>query len=101
MAVLGVLGLLRRHRWAVVALALACAVVLAGQDLDLLPERGALFVRFFTVFLAGVLAQLYGDRLVLRRLDHANIFLITAGTYTPLAVLMLRTDQAVLLLSVL
>ena len=24
-------------------------------------------------------------RLVLRRLDHANIFLITAGTYTPLA----------------
>ncbi|WP_320109156.1 PAQR family membrane homeostasis protein TrhA [Brevibacterium sp. JSBI002] len=40
-------------------------------------------------------------RLVLRRLDHANIFLITAGTYTPLAVLMLRTDQAVLLLSVL
>src|SRR5699024_8536097 len=33
--------------------------------------------------------------------DHANIFLITAGTYTPLAVLMLRTDQAVLLLSVL
>src|SRR5699024_958387 len=40
-------------------------------------------------------------RLILRRLDHANIFLITAGTYTPLAVLMLRTDQAVLLLSVL
>src|SRR5689334_2413822 len=25
---------------------------------------------------------------VLRRLDHANIFLITAGTYTPLAVLL-------------
>lgn len=40
-------------------------------------------------------------RLILRRLDHANIFLITAGTYTPLAVLMLRPDQAILLLSVL
>ncbi|WP_025778095.1 PAQR family membrane homeostasis protein TrhA [Brevibacterium sp. VCM10] len=40
-------------------------------------------------------------RLVLRRLDHANIFLITAGTYTPLAVLMLTADQAILLLSVL
>ncbi|WP_309132508.1 hemolysin III family protein [Brevibacterium sp.] len=40
-------------------------------------------------------------RLILRRLDHANIFLITAGTYTPLAVLMLRPDQAVVLLSVL
>ncbi|MDK7748858.1 hemolysin III family protein [Brevibacterium sp. UMB10442] len=28
-------------------------------------------------------------RILLRRLDHANIFLITAGTYTPLAVLLL------------
>lgn len=40
-------------------------------------------------------------RLILRRLDHANIFLITAGTYTPLAVLTLDKDQAILLLSVL
>ncbi|RAE29234.1 hemolysin III family protein, partial [Burkholderia multivorans] len=40
-------------------------------------------------------------RLILRRLDHANIFLITAGTYTPLAVLMLDTQQAIVLLSVL
>ncbi|WP_231446725.1 PAQR family membrane homeostasis protein TrhA [Brevibacterium zhoupengii] len=40
-------------------------------------------------------------RLILRRLDHANIFLITAGTYTPLAVLTLRPDQTILLLSVL
>ena len=40
-------------------------------------------------------------RLILRRLDHANIFLITAGTYTPLAVLTLDKDQTVLLLSVL
>ena len=29
-------------------------------------------------------------RILLRRLDHANIFLITAGTYTPLAVLLLE-----------
>lgn len=37
-------------------------------------------------------------RLLLRRIDHANIFLIIAGTYTPLAVMMLdRTDAAVLL----
>jgi hemolysin III len=37
-------------------------------------------------------------RLLLRRIDHANIFLIIAGTYTPLAVLMLdRTEAAVLL----
>jgi hemolysin III len=36
---------------------------------------------------------------VLRRLDHANIFLIIAGTYTPLAVLLLPARQQVVLLS--
>ncbi|WP_436776477.1 PAQR family membrane homeostasis protein TrhA [Yinghuangia sp. YIM S09857] len=36
---------------------------------------------------------------VLRRLDHANIFLIIAGTYTPLAVLLLPSDQRLVLLS--
>ncbi|MEU3027068.1 PAQR family membrane homeostasis protein TrhA [Streptomyces incarnatus] len=35
---------------------------------------------------------------VLRRLDHANIFLIIAGTCTPLAVLLLPPDQRALLL---
>lgn len=36
---------------------------------------------------------------VFRRLDHANIFLLIAGTYTPLAVCALDPDKAVLLLS--
>ncbi|MFJ3405812.1 hemolysin III family protein [Promicromonospora sp. NPDC090134] len=36
---------------------------------------------------------------VLRRLDHTNIFLIIAGTYTPLAVLLLPRDQATVLLA--
>jgi hemolysin III len=36
----------------------------------------------------------------LRRLDHANIFLIIAGTYTPFAVLLLPPTQARLLLVV-
>ncbi|MEV7401949.1 hemolysin III family protein [Streptomyces sp. NPDC091267] len=35
---------------------------------------------------------------VLRRLDHANIFLIIAGTCTPLAVALLPTDQRPVLL---
>ncbi|MFD5520150.1 hemolysin III family protein [Streptomyces sp. NPDC127066] len=35
---------------------------------------------------------------VLRRLDHANIFLIIAGTCTPLAVLLLPSDQRSVLL---
>jgi hemolysin III len=37
---------------------------------------------------------------VLRRLDHSNIFLLIAGTYTPLAVLLLPTDQTQVLLTV-
>ncbi|WP_324650710.1 PAQR family membrane homeostasis protein TrhA [Georgenia sp. H159] len=37
---------------------------------------------------------------VLRRLDHANIFLLIAGTYTPLAVLLLPRDTASVLLTV-
>lgn len=36
---------------------------------------------------------------VLRRLDHANIFLIIAGTYTPLTVLWLDESTATILLS--
>ena len=36
---------------------------------------------------------------ILKRIDHANILLLIAGTYTPLAVLALPTPQATLLLS--
>ncbi|GAA4285163.1 hemolysin III family protein [Brevibacterium daeguense] len=39
-------------------------------------------------------------RLLLRRIDHANIFLIIAGTYTPLAVMMLDRSDAVVLLTI-
>jgi hemolysin III len=35
---------------------------------------------------------------VLRRIDHANIFLIIAGTYTPLSVLLLTRHNATVLL---
>lgn len=37
---------------------------------------------------------------VLRRWDHSNIFLLIAGTYTPLSVLLLPRGQAVVLLTV-
>jgi hemolysin III len=36
---------------------------------------------------------------ILRRFDHTNIFLIIAGTYTPIAVVLLPHGEAVLLLS--
>ena len=37
---------------------------------------------------------------VLRRLDHSNIFLLIAGTYTPLAALLLPRETAAVLLTV-
>jgi len=40
-------------------------------------------------------------KLILKRIDHANIFLLIAGSYTPITVLALPTDKAVLLLSLL
>lgn len=39
-------------------------------------------------------------RSVLRRMDHANIFLIIAGTYTPLCVILLDRDTATVALSI-
>ncbi|MDQ1608657.1 MAG: hemolysin [Microbacteriaceae bacterium] len=38
-------------------------------------------------------------KVVLKRIDHANIFLLIAGTYTPLAILALPPGKGVLLLS--
>jgi hemolysin III len=37
-------------------------------------------------------------RLVLKRIDHANIFLLIAGTYTPIALLALPLDKGIVLL---
>jgi len=37
-------------------------------------------------------------RIILKRIDHANIFLLIAGSYTPITVLALPTEKAVLLL---
>ncbi len=37
-------------------------------------------------------------RVLLKRMDHSNIFLLIAGSYTPLAVLCLPQDKATLLL---
>ena len=36
---------------------------------------------------------------MLKRIDHANILLLIAGTYTPLAVLALPPEKGMLLLS--
>lgn len=38
-------------------------------------------------------------KLILKRIDHANIFLLIAGSYTPIAVLALPPSKSILLLS--
>lgn len=38
-------------------------------------------------------------RIVWKRIDHANIFLLIAGSYTPFSLLLLDTRQAVIMLS--
>ena len=60
------------------------------------PTRWALAVYTVTTVLLFGMSAIYhvitwqsGTRAVLRRLDHANIFLFIAGTYTPLAVVVL------------
>ncbi|MEC4017159.1 PAQR family membrane homeostasis protein TrhA [Streptomyces sp. H27-D2] len=81
------------------------AVLFAGVVLTALAEsgRGRLSCAVFTLtacLLFGVSALYHrgtwGPRgeAILRRLDHANIFLIIAGTYTPLAILLLPQSTA-------
>lgn len=80
------------------------AVLVAGVILTAFAEstRGRIACAVFTVTacaLFGVSALYHrgnwGPRgeAVLRRLDHANIFLIIAGTYTPLTLLLLPTGK--------
>src|SRR3546814_13363036 len=67
----------------------ACAVFLATSIL--LFGNSALYHRF---------DWKPRTRAILKRIDHANILLLIAGTYTPLAVLALPTDKTIILLSI-
>ncbi|WP_380285636.1 hemolysin III family protein [Kitasatospora purpeofusca] len=88
------------------------ATVAAGIALILLAEPGpariACAIYSVSAWLLFGVSAIYhrfhwgprGDA-ILRRLDHANIFLIIAGTYTPFTVLLLDgTDRKVLLWAV-
>ncbi len=81
------------------------ATLFAGVALTALADspRGRIACAVYTVsacLLFGVSALYHrgnwGPRAaaVLRRLDHANIFLIIAGTYTPLSILLLPSGTA-------
>jgi hemolysin III len=78
-------------------------VVLAGNTVAriavaVFTVTAAMLFGTSAVFHLGTWSQrVYG---VLRRLDHSNIFLIIAGSYTPFALLLLPTGQARTLLAV-
>ncbi|MFV0253013.1 MAG: PAQR family membrane homeostasis protein TrhA [Beutenbergiaceae bacterium] len=87
-------------------LALAYGIVLVALTPSGAPRWSTVVFALATVLLFGTSAIYHrgswGPRTsaVLRRLDHSNIFLVIAGTYTPLAVLLLPPQTARLLLIV-
>ena len=91
------------HLGAIPVSALLCLVLLVvAHDTG---DRAAVAIYTATSLLLFSVSALYhrgdwqpGMGSFLRRLDHANIFLIIAGTYTPYAVLLLPPDRARLLL---
>lgn len=87
-------------------LAIAAGVVLISLA-DGAPAKWASAVFMASSLLLFGISALYHRinwsprvKAVFRRLDHSNIFLLIAGTYTPLAVCALPTDKAVVLLSI-
>jgi hemolysin III len=86
-----------------VSLATGAVLLLAVAD-DAAERWACLVYTLATAVLFGVSALYHrgtwepGTRAVLRRLDHSNIFLMIAGTYTPLCVALLegRTRDVVL-----
>ena len=89
-----------------VPLCLAAGIVLVVLSPEGKPRLGAVVFTVTSVLLFAVSAVYHtpswGARVhqVLQRLDHANIFLLIAGTYTPFALLLLDSGSAELLLTI-
>lgn len=82
-----------------VPVALAAAAVLVWLSRGSGPRAAVVVFGITAVLLFGTSAVYHRGRwsprvaAVLKRLDHANIFLIIAGTYTPFAVMLLPPGQ--------
>jgi len=87
-------------------LTLAAGIVLVALSPTATTKLGSLVYVVSSVLLFSVSAVYHRGRWsprvsgLLRRLDHANIFLLIAGTYTPFSLLLLRGSDRVVLLSV-
>lgn len=85
-------------------IALAAGIVLVALSPTTPARVSTTIYAFATVLLFSASAVYHrgtwsvGTTAALRRLDHSNIILVIAGTYTPLAVLLLPTTTAIWLL---
>ena len=86
-----------------IALAAGIVLIVLAQGA---PAKWAAAVSTLTSLLLFGMSAVYHrfnwspkTKLTLKRIDHANIFLLIAGTYTPLAVLALPPAQGTLLLA--
>ncbi|MFZ9088116.1 MAG: PAQR family membrane homeostasis protein TrhA [Pontimonas sp.] len=84
--------------------ALAAGIVLVALANGMTATIGSAVFALNSLLLFGVSAVYHRfdwsptTKAVLRRIDHANIFLLIAGTYTPIALLALPEEQGQLLL---
>jgi hemolysin III len=85
-------------------IAIAAGIVLIALAEGPVAKWAAAVYMASSVLLFGISALYHrinwspGVKRVFRRLDHANIFLLIAGTYTPIALTALPLDKGVLLL---
>ncbi len=89
----------------VTPLAIAAGIVLIALAQGAAAKWAAAVFMLTSMLLFGMSAVYHRfnwsprTKLVLKRIDHANIFLLIAGTYTPLAVLALPPVEGIVLLS--
>lgn len=84
--------------------AIAAGIVLISLADGVIAKWAAAVFMLSSMLLFGISALYHRfdwnprTKQIFRRLDHANIFLLIAGTYTPIALLALPLDKGVLLL---
>lgn len=85
--------------------AIALGVLLIAVSQGVAAITGAIIFTVTSLALFGVSALYHrigwspNVKAIFRRIDHANIFLLIAGTYTPLSMMLLPGDKATVLLA--
>lgn len=93
------------HAWSTPGIIIMNLVLIVLADSHLAEWTSAVFA-LCSILLFGTSALYHRgnwtDKVMglFRRADHANIFLLIAGTYTPVAALMLPAKQAIIVLSI-